>query len=74
MNIVQINATCGVGSTGKICVGISDLLTQSQTENYILYSSKGSGYELGISCSHDRYLKIQALKYQAPPYSDQEFL
>ena len=62
MNIVQINATCGVGSTGKICVGISELLAQSQTENYILYSIKGSGYELGVPCSHDRYLKMQALK------------
>jgi len=62
MKIVQINATCGVGSTGKICVGISELLTQSQTENYILHSSKGNGYGLGISCSDDRYLKMQALK------------
>lgn len=27
MIIVQINATCGIGSTGKICVGISELMT-----------------------------------------------
>lgn len=60
--IIQINATCGVGSTGKICVGISQLLTQSQVENYILYSSIGNGDKLGIPCSHDRYLKLQALK------------
>ena len=26
MKIVQINTTCGVGSTGKICVGISEVL------------------------------------------------
>lgn len=62
MKIVQINATCGVGSTGKICVGISEILTQNGIENYILYSSKGNGYPLGIRCSDDKYIKRQALK------------
>ena len=62
MKIVQINTTCGVGSTGKICVGISKLLTEKNIENYILYSSKGNGYPLGISCSNDQYIRMQALK------------
>ena len=62
MKIVQINATCGVGSTGKICVGISQLLSEKQVENYVLYSSKSNGYELGIQCSNDKYIQIQALK------------
>lgn len=62
MKIVQINATCGIGSTGKICVGISQLLTENNIENYILYSSKSSGYEQGIQCSGDIYIKLQALK------------
>jgi len=62
MKVVQINATCGVGSTGKICLGISRLLTQDQVENYILYSSRSNGYELGLRCSDDRYVKVQALK------------
>lgn len=62
MKIVQINTTCGVGSTGKICVGISQLLTARGIENYILYSSNSDGYGLGISCSHDLYIKSQALK------------
>ena len=62
MKVVQINATCGVGSTGKICVGISELLTDNHVENYILYSSKSNGYPLGIQCSNDRYIKLQALK------------
>ena len=62
MKIVQINATCGVGSTGKICVGISELLSQDGVENYILYSSRGNGYKLGIRCSDDKYIKIQALR------------
>jgi hypothetical protein len=37
MVVVQINATCGVGSTGKICVGISQLLSEASIGNYILY-------------------------------------
>lgn len=62
MKIVQINATCGVGSTGKICVGISEVLAKENIENYILYSSRSNGCACGISCSNDRYIKIQALK------------
>ena len=62
MTIVQINSTCGVGSTGKICVGISELLTDAHIENYILYSSRTNGYPLGIPCSDDLYIKAQAFK------------
>lgn len=39
MKIVQINATCGVGSTGKICSTIASLLDKKEVENYIFYSS-----------------------------------
>ena len=62
MKVVQINATCGVGSTGKICVEISTVLTTNNIENYILFSSKTNGYPLGIQCSGDRYIKMQAFK------------
>lgn len=62
MKIVQINATCGVGSTGKICTGISSVLWDNDIENYILYSSKSNGYRFGIQCSNDKYIKLQALK------------
>ena len=62
MKIVQINATCGIGSTGKICLGISQILTEQNMENHILYSSKSNGYDLGISCSNDQYIKLQAFK------------
>lgn len=62
MKIVQINATCGVGSTGKICVGISELLTSEGIENYILYSTVTNGYPHGISCSNKSYIRFQALK------------
>ena len=61
MKVVQINATCGIGSTGKICVGISKLLTSNGIENYIL-CSKSNGYPLGISCANNKYTKLQALK------------
>lgn len=62
MKIVQINTSCGRGSTGKICLDISRILSCNNIENYILYSSKSNGYELGIQCSNDKYIKIQALK------------
>lgn len=62
MKVIQINATCGVGSTGKICTGIGQLMTAARIENYILYSYRTDGDPRGISCSSNRYLKIQALK------------
>ena len=61
MKVVQINATCGIGSTGKICVGISKVLTAENIENYIL-CSRTNGYPLGIPCAGMQYTKIQALK------------
>lgn len=39
MKVVQINATCGIGSTGKICVAISKLLTANHIENAIFHSN-----------------------------------
>ena len=62
MKVVQINTTCGVGSTGKICVSISKLLSDKNIENYILYTSGTSDYPLGIKCSGKVYKKLQALK------------
>lgn len=62
MKIVQINATCGSGSTGKICVDISRLLTDKNIENYIIYSGKKSTYPLGIYCGDSKEIKVQALR------------
>lgn len=62
MRIVQINATCGMGSTGKICVAVSELLTQAGVENYILYSSGHSDYPLGRKYMSEWEVKLQALK------------
>ena len=62
MTVVQINSTCGIGSTGKICVGISRLLTENGVQNNIVFSCETSGYSSGIPCSAYGYRKIQALK------------
>lgn len=62
MRIVQINATCGRGSTGKICVAVSQLLNQEKIENYILYTGPKSNYSNGIHYASTAYLKYQALR------------
>ena len=62
MKVVQINSTCGVGSTGKICISISEMLTKENIENYIVYSSEKSDYPLGYKCANKPYIKFQALK------------
>ena len=61
MKVVQINATCGIGSTGKICVGISQVMVAENIENYIL-CSRSNGYPLGIPCADAGYIRFQALK------------
>ncbi len=61
MKIVQINSTCGVGSTGKICVDISKLLSLSDVENYIIYSLNKSDYPLGLKYNNYFTIKIGAL-------------
>ncbi len=62
MKTVQINTTCGAGSTGKICISVSELLSAENIENYILYTSGNSDYKYGIKCSCKYYKKFQALK------------
>lgn len=63
MKIVQINAYCGVGSTGKICKSISEMLTDNGIENYILYTQRKNEYPLGIKYGGNAfYTRIQSLK------------
>lgn len=62
MKIVQINSVCGKGSTGKICVAVSELLTKKGIENYILYASGSTNYPLGRKYMSDFDVKFQALK------------
>lgn len=61
MKVVQINSVCGSGSTGKICVSISELLTSRGIENYILHSTDGCQYSLGMQYMSSIEVKIQAL-------------
>lgn len=61
MKVVQINTVCGNGSTGKICVGISQVLNNHGIENYILYTSGHSEYPYAIKCA-ERFPKLQALR------------
>lgn len=65
MKIVQINATCGSGSTGKICLAISKLLQREKIENYILYTQGKSDWPLAIRYGGKCYTKLQALKAKA---------
>ena len=62
MKLVQINTTCGSGSTGKICVEVSKLLTKNGIENYILYSAGNSEYPLGKCYMSELETKIQAIQ------------
>ena len=62
MKLVQINITCGSGSTGKICVAVSKLLNLAGVENYILYTSGQSEYKNGKKYMNDLAVKCQALK------------
>lgn len=62
MKIVQINALCKTGSTGKICADISKFLVQNNIENYIFYSLANGGDENSIKFTSKNYIKLQALK------------
>ena len=65
MKIVQINSVCGSGSTGKICIAVSRLLTEQNIENYILYAVGTGDYPLGIRHMEDGDLNVQILKAKA---------
>ncbi len=62
MKIVQLNVTCGSGSTGKICLAVSELLWHRGVENYIIYSEGQSDYKYGIKYTDELHIKLQALK------------
>lgn len=62
MTVVQINATCTAGSTGKICRAVSELLNERGVENYILHTQSGCAYPNGIQYAGKPYIKRQALR------------
>ena len=62
MKVVQINATYGIGSTGKICAGISRMLTAEGIENQVLYCGKKVDFPNGERYGGTAYIKLQALR------------
>lgn len=63
MKIVQINAYCGIGSTGKICKSISQMLTENSIENYILYTQHKIDFPNAVFYGKGQiYTKLQSLK------------
>lgn len=62
MKIVQINITCGSGSTGKICLAVSELLNENGIENYVFYTEGDSAYPNAVKYADEKYIKLQALK------------
>ena len=48
MRVAQINATCGAGSTGKICADISGLLSRIGVENRVFYSAGTTELTTGV--------------------------
>lgn len=62
MRIAQINAVCGAGSTGKICISISKLLNERNIENRIYYTQGRSSVPQGVKYSDEKYKKLQALR------------
>lgn len=62
MKVAQINSVCGSGSTGKICVAISRLLTEKKIDNVIFYVQGDSDYQLGQKYMTSKEVKRQALK------------
>lgn len=61
MVVVQINALCGTGSTGKICKSVSELLNEQRVENYVLYSIGKSDYKNAYKYSNFYTQKFYAL-------------
>ena len=61
MKIVQINATCSSGSTGKITQSVSSLLSCEGIENYILYSHGSDGGDKTVRFMSEKEGKVQAL-------------
>ena len=62
MKVLQINSVCGVGSTGRICLNISKMLTSRGIDNRIYYTFGKNTYENAFRFSNKLYVKIQAIK------------
>lgn len=62
MKVVQINATCGKGSTGTICLEISQLLSQNNIENYVFYAVGDSDSVTAVRYGSNKDIRISAAR------------
>ena len=60
MKIVQINATCGRGSTGVICADISKMLFEKDIDNRVFYAVGSSEEESAVKYAQDSEIKLAA--------------
>lgn len=61
MKILQINSTCGIGSTGRISVDINNMLQERNHESYIAYGrgvAKECNTSIKIGTKYDNYLHV----------------
>lgn len=61
MKVAQINVTCGSGSTGKICVAVSRLLTKKNIENKVFYSQGTTNHPSGVCFQKPYEIKLNAV-------------
>ena len=62
MRVLQINTTCGSGSTGKIAVAISKMLDTIDVPNQIICVKCNDFKNNHIVYGNKIYYKLQALK------------
>ena len=58
MRILQINATSGIGSTGRVCENISRILFGLGVDNVILYSEGSSDYKFSYKIGNSIWRKF----------------
>lgn len=61
MRVVEINAVCGSGSTGRICTDIADALKESGNQVKIIYGNQNSTYPESVRVGSQISLKANAL-------------
>lgn len=61
MRVLQINAVCGSGSTGRICTDIADALKESGNEVKIIYGNQNSTYPGSVRVGSKFSLKANAV-------------
>ena len=61
MRVVEINAVCGSGSTGRICTDIADALKESGNQVKIIYGNGNSTYPESVRVGSQISLKANAL-------------